>query len=409
MESTIMPAFEEARSIILESVTPLGAENVELLEALGRVLAEDIVAPWDMPLWDNTAMDGYAVRAADCREPATLKVEGFLPAGGNMTETLQPGTAVKILTGAPIPPGADAVVQVEETEESDGFVSIRIPVKLGDHIRFKGEDVQAGESIIPAGTVLRSSEVSMLASFGKLLVPVHRKVRVAILSTGDELVDPGEPLGPGKIVNSNSFALAASVQQAGGIPVLLGIARDNKESLREKLSEGLKAEVLITSAGVSAGDRDYVRDVLKELKVRQVFWKVDIKPGRPTAFGLSDGKPVFSLPGNPVSSLLTFEEFVRPTLLRMMGFRKVLRPLVKATLKQGIRKKPGRVNFVRVAVEWNNGELMVESPGNQDTGILKTLLLAGGIAVIPAEQGDLAAGDQVYVHLLEGDANLVEA
>jgi len=395
-----MPSFEEARKIILDSVVPLGVEKVEILSAVGRVLAEDVVAPWDMPLWDNTAMDGYAVHAADCPGGGSLKLAGFLPAGSHMTDEVERGTAVKIMTGAPIPPGADAVVPYEETEEQGGQVFIKTAVKPDDHIRFKGEDVKIGETVLPAGTLLRPSEISMLASFGKIFVPVHRKVRVAILSTGDELVEPGEALLPGKIINSNSLALAAAVIQAGGIPVMLGIAQDNRESLREKMVEGLRADVLITSAGVSAGDCDYVRDVLSELMVIQAFWKVDIKPGRPTAFGLRDGKPIFSLPGNPVSSLLTFEEFVRPALLKMMGHCRVLRPMVKATLKAGIRKKPGRVNFIRVAVEQENGEFFVWSAGKQDTGFLKTLLLADGIAVIPAELGDLKAGDQVDVHLL---------
>jgi molybdopterin molybdotransferase len=289
------------------------------------------------------------------------------------------------------------------------MVVLKRKVKPGDHIRFKGEDVKAGETILPAGTILRPSEISMLASFGKLFIPIHRRVRVAILSTGDELVDPGEALGPGKIINSNSLALAAAVRQSGGIPIMLGIARDTKNSLREKLAEGLTADVLITSAGVSAGDRDYVRDVLDELMVKQVFWKIDIKPGRPTAFARRDGKPVFSLPGNPVSSLLTFEEFVRPALLKMMGHRRVLRPLVTATLREGIRKKPGRVNFMRVAVEQESGRFFAWSPGKQDTGYLKTLLLADGIAVIPADKGDLSAGEQVEVQLITGDGGLMEA
>lgn len=395
-----MPSFEEARKIILDSVVPLGVEKVEILSAVGRVLAEDVAAPWDMPLWDNTAMDGYAVHAADCSEGGTLELAGFLPAGGHMTDEVGSGSAVKIMTGAPIPPGADAIVPYEETEEQGGQVFIKTAVKPGDHIRFKGEDVKIDETVLSAGTLLRPSEISMLASFGKIFVPVHRKVRVAILSTGDELVEPGESLLPGKIINSNSLAIAAAVIQAGGIPVMLGIARDNRESLREKMVEGLRADVLITSAGVSAGDCDYVRDVLSELMVIQAFWKVDIKPGRPTAFGLRDGKPIFSLPGNPVSSLLTFEEFVRPALLKMMGHSRVLRPMVKATLQEDVRKKPGRVNFIRVAVTQENGEFFVQSAGKQDTGFLKTLLLADGIAVIPADQENLKAGDKVDVHLL---------
>jgi len=396
-----MPSFEEARKIILDSVVPLGIEKVEILSAVGRVLAEDIAAPWDMPLWDNTAMDGYAVRAADCPAGASLKLAGFLPAGGHMTAEVERGTAVKIMTGAPIPPGADAVVPYEETEEQGDQVFIKSAVKPRDHIRFTGEDVKLGETVLPAGTHLRPSEISMLASFGKIFVPVRRRARVAILSTGDELVEPGEALEPGKIINSNSLALAAAVMQAGGIPIMLGIARDNRDSLREKLVEGLQADVLITSAGVSAGDCDFVRDVLSELMVVQAFWKIDIKPGRPTAFGLRDGKPVFSLPGNPVSSLLTFEEFVRPALLKMMGHARVQRPMVKATLQEDLRKKPGRVNFIRVAVTQENGEFLVQSAGKQDTGFLKTLLLADGIAVIPAEKEDLKAGDRVDVHLLD--------
>ncbi len=395
-----MPTYEEARACILESINLLGIEKVEILESLGRVLAEDIFAPWDMPLWNNTAMDGFAVRAEDCSAPATLKVAGFLPAGENMTSLVEQGTAVKILTGAPIPPGADAVVPFEEAEDNGDSVSIKGPVKAGDHIRFKGEDVRAEERIIPAGTMIRPYEISMLASFGKLFVPVYRKVRVAILSTGDELVEPGESLAPGKIVNSNALTVAAAVSQLGGEPVMLGIARDDRESLKEKLTEGLNADVLITSAGISAGDRDLVREVLNGLNVKLVFWKIDIKPGRPTAFSIREGKPVFSLPGNPVSTMITFEEFVRPALLKMMGHKRVIKPFVKATLKAPVKKKPGRVNFLRVTIERENGEYVAWSPGDQNTGILKTMLLAGGIAVLPAEQGDMKAGEKVDVHLL---------
>jgi molybdopterin molybdotransferase len=403
-----MPTFEEARSTILDLTSLLGIEKVEILESVGRVLAEDIYAPWDMPLWDNTAMDGYAVRSADCPGPARLKLAGFLPAGAHTTVEVEAGSAVKILTGAPIPPGADAVVPFEEAEESDGAVSTRGAVLPRDHIRFRGEDVKIGEKIILAGTVIRPYEISMLASFGKLFIPVYRKARVAILSTGDELVEPGELLSPGKIINSNALTVAAAVKQVGAEPVMLGIARDNKESLREKLSEGLKADILITTAGISAGERDLVREVLNELFVKLVFWKVDIKPGRPTAFSIRDGKTVFSLPGNPVSTMITFEELVRPALLKMMGHRKVIKPFIKATLKTPVKKKPGRVNFLRVVIERENDEYLAWSPGDQNTGILKTMLLAGGIAVIPSEQGDIAAGERIDVHFLGNVADMQE-
>ena len=252
-----------------------------------------------------------------------------------------------------------------------------------------------------AGTALRPPEISLLASFGQARVSVHGRPRVAILSTGDELVELGQPLSDETIVNSNSWSLAAAVKEIGAEPVMLGIARDNLASLREKLSAGLACDALITSAGVSAGDRDLVREVLAELGVEQLFWKIDIKPGRPTAFGMKGAVPVFSLPGNPVSSMITFEEFARPALLKMMGHRQVLKPLIKATLKQPVRKRPGRTHFLRVTVYAENGELVVASSGDQNTGILLTMLRANAIAILPAEPGHLDAGDEVRIHLLD--------
>lgn len=240
----------------------------------------------------------------------------------------------------------------------------------------------------------------MLASFGKAFVPVYRKARVALLSTGDELVELGEPLSPGKIVNSNTVSLAAAIEEAGAAPVLLGIAVDDKECLRGKIREGLAADALVTSAGVSAGDRDFVREVLAELSVEEVFWKVDIKPGRPTAFGMKDGKPVFSLPGNPVSSLVTFEVFVRPALLKMMGHPEPQKRLVKAVLKEPIRKKAGKAHFFRVRVAVEEGEYAAWMSGDQNTGILRTMVLANGIAVLPAERTDFKAGEKIDVCLL---------
>ena len=394
--------------MILSSVSPLGVERVELLAALGRVIPEDLAAPWDLPLCDNSAMDGFAVRESDCRPGGALRITGYIPAGGAATPAVDPGCAVRIMTGAPIPPGCDAVVPVEETEERDGAVLPRERVNRLQHIRFRGEDVRSGDTVVSAGAVIRPPEISMLASFGKATVPVYRRARVAILSTGDELIELGEQPGSGKIVNSNALSLAAAVREIGAEPVILGIARDNRESHREKMTEGLKADALITSAGVSAGDRDLVRDCLAELEVRQLFWKVDIKPGGPVAFGMKEGKPVFSLPGNPVSTMVTFEELVRPALLRMMGHRKVIKPYVRATLRTEVRKKAGKVHFLRVRIEAENGRYWAVSAGDQNTGILGTLLRANGIAVLPKEKTMFSQGEEVAVHLLHGDVGMLE-
>ncbi len=398
-----IPTFEEARQIILESVATLGIEQVPLLDAVGRILADDIVAPSDLPLTDNSAMDGYAVRAATCREGTRLEVVGFIPAGGVISTVVVPGTAIKIMTGARIPPGCDAVVPVEEAEEENGFVTVKAPVKRDQHIRFKGEDIAAGETAITAGTLVRPPEIGLLATFGRAVVPVYRRPRVAILSTGDELVDLGTPPTPGKIVNSNSYSLAAALKEIGAEPVLLGIAIDTRESLQAKMVEGLKADAMITSAGVSAGDLDLVRDVLAELGVSQLFWKVLVKPGGPTAFGVRGTTPVFSLPGNPVSTMITFEEFVRPALLKMMGHRRVFRRRVPATLREEVRKKPGKVNFLRVRLERINGSLTATTSGDQNTGILKTMIQADGIALLPRDSTRFAAGEEIMVSVLRSD------
>jgi len=274
-------------------------------------------------------------------------------------------------------------------------------VRPGAHVRRRGEDVRAGDPLLRAGTILGPAELSALAASGRLSVSVIRRPRVAILSTGDELVEPGEALTPGKICNSNALALAAAVKLLGAEPTVLEIARDEREALRRLVSEGLQADVLITSAGVSMGDRDLVRAVLDELSVEQVFWKIDIKPGRPTAFAMRDHTPIFSLPGNPVSALLTFEQFVRPALLKMMGHGKVLRPVVKAVLHDEVVRRPGRVQFVRVRLErQQDGALAAWSAGNQDTGMLTTSLRADGLAVIPAEWGAVAPGSAVDVQVI---------
>lgn len=404
-----MPTFDDARQMILSRITPLGLERVSLFDAGGRVVAEDIVAPWCMPLWDNSAMDGFAVRAADCAaQGADLKVTGYIPAGGEVCGEVEPGCAIRIMTGAPVPPGCDAVVPVEETDDRGGRVIVNETVRPGQHIRFTAEDVGAGETIISAGTLLRPPEISMLASFGQALVPVCRRIRVAILSTGDELIELGEPVTPGKIINSNILSLAAAVREIGAEPLLLGIARDNRESHLEKMTEGLKADAFITSAGVSAGDRDLVRELLAELGVEQLFWKVKMKPGGPTAAGMFGGKPVFSLPGNPVSSMVTFESFVRPALLKMMGHRRIFRPLVTATLMNDMRKKPGKMNLIRVSLEQAEEGFRAYSSGVQQTALLKTMLRADALAVFPSELEFIGIGEKVQCFVLREELFMEE-
>lgn len=405
-----MVSFEEARNIILSSVSTVGTEQIYLLDASGRVLAMDMTAPMNMPFWDNSAMDGYAVNSDDCSAmPCKLRVSTFLPAGANADGVrVEQGCAIRIMTGAPIPQGCDAVVPIEETDNGNHEVTLlETVIRKGKHIRFRGEDVAKGETFALAGSIIRPSEVNMLASFSMAMVPVYRRPTVAILSTGDELIELGKTPGPSEIVNSNALSLAIAVQEAGAVPLIIGIARDTLESHREKIREGLKADALITSAGVSAGDLDLVREVLREMGTRQIFWKVSIKPGGPMAFALHGTIPVFSLPGNPVATMITFEEFVRPALLKMQGYRRVLRPLFKATLREDLCKKPGKVQILRIRLEREDGRWYASSSGNQQAAILKTMVDAEAFAVLPAENTYFAAGDEVDVHFYGNRIDLV--
>jgi molybdopterin molybdotransferase len=412
MESRFMPEFEEARRIILEHVAPLGAERVELLQSLGRVLTEDVFARWDLPSFDNSSMDGYAVRAADCqgvaespgvaesRGAAPLSIIDCVSAGGHATKSVLPGTAIKIMTGAPLPPGGDSIVPFEDAEQSGGTVRAVKPVTLHQHVRFAGENVRQGKLVLAAGALIRPYEINMLACCGEPYVSVVRRPTVAIVSTGDELVPLGQTPSMGQIVNSNSYSLAASITSLGALPVIVGIARDNLANHREKLSEGLKADVLITSAGVSVGDRDLVREVLGELGAEIVFWRVRVKPGKALAFGSREGKPIFALPGNPVSSMMTFDEFVAPALLKMMGHKATVMPLFPAVLQSDLKKRAGQTHLVRVRLEYAKGRYLAWSAGKQDTGVLTTMLQANAIAVLPPDRDFVAAGEEIQVHLL---------
>jgi molybdopterin molybdotransferase len=402
-----MLSFEDARKTILAHVSPLGAERVPLPDAPGRVLAEDAVAPWDMPQWDHAAMDGYAVRSGDCGAiPRTLAVTGFIPAG-RMGDALEPGGALRIMTGAPLPPGCDAVVPLEDTDNGRRAVTLLQPVREGQHIRRRGNEIREGSVFAASGTPVGPPLVGMLASFGMVMAPVRRRPVVAIVTSGDELIEPGRSPGPGEVINGNALALAAAVREAGGIPRVIGIARDNRVSHRTLLEEGLGADVLVTSAGVSAGDRDFVRDVLDELGAGRIFWRVAMRPGGPSAFYLHDSTPVFCLPGNPQATLITFEEFVRPALLRMQGLRQVLRPLFRAVLRDGLAKRPGSVQIIPVRLERGDGTWYASPDLRRLSSIDAPLSGAKALAVLPFEAGSFDAGDGVEVHFWGPLADLV--
>ncbi len=399
-----MPTLEQARRLILDHSRTRGTEAVELVDSLGLVSAEDMVAPFEMPLCDNSAMDGFAVRVADCTGAARLRVVGFMAAGATSAIPVEPGCAVRIMTGAQIPPGADAVVPFEEVEDREEYVTIQAPVRAQQNIRFAGSDVHRDEVVVPAGTVIRAPEINMMASFGRSRVTVFRRPRVAILSTGDELVAAGEPLEAGKVVDSNGVSLAASVKNCGAIVERLGIAQDTRASHVAKMTIGLQADIFITSAGVSVGDRDLVREVLAELGMSQVFYGVDVRPGAPTTFGLKDDRLVFCLPGNPVASMIIFDELVRPAILKTMGYQRILRPCVRAVLQESVSKKPGLAKLLRVRLESRDGTLLAFSAGDQSSGIMKTLIRADGIALLAAERTSFSAGDEVDVRVISNNA-----
>ena len=401
--------LHEAQKTVLDAAFPLGLEKVGLLNALGRALGEDIVAARDNPPWDNSAMDGFAVRWKDLKQehaitrPIVLKVIEDVPAGKTATQAVGPGEAIRIMTGAPIPKGANAVVKVEETEPSQDSVRIFKAVEPGANIRPQGEDVKKGERIIAKGTSIRPAEAGMLAILAKSFVLVYQRPRVAILSTGDELADLDERFDEDKIINSNSYGIAAAVQEAGGIPILLGIAQDQPAALKEKIAHGLNADILVLSGGVSMGDYDFTKAVFRELGAEMNFWKLAVRPGQPLAFGKIQGKLAFGLPGNPVSSMVTFEQLVRPAMLKMAGHRSYGRPVVQATFQEKFSKRPDRRHFLRGIVTHENGTLNVRTTGDQGSGILTSMVKANGLIDVPEHVERLNPGDTVDVQVLSHD------
>lgn len=397
---------EDAVRIVLENIETVAAERVAITEADGRVIAENILSPVFHPPTDNSAMDGFAVRWEDVKEaskenPVKLKVLQDVHAGEKSEHILGKGEATSIMTGAPIPEGADTVIRVEDTNRSRGeIIEIHKGGKKGQDIRRRGENIKKGDAVYERGQLIGPAEVGMLALMGKPMVTVFRKPLVAILVTGDEIRDLDEAFDEDKITNSNGYALAAQVKEAGGVPQLLGIARDTKEDLRSKLTEALKADVVVTSGGVSMGYHDYVKEVLQELGVEIKFWRVDMRPGHPVAYGRLGNKPVFGLPGNPVSTMVSFEQFVRPLLRSMGGYREPFRPVVDAELMENLRSKTGRKNFVRGRLTFEAGKYKVSTTGAQGSGILLSMSKANCLIVIPDEGGEFKAGTMVKVQLL---------
>ena len=401
----------EAQRKVLEEIPVLGRERVYIVEALGRVLAQDVAAKRDVPSGENSAMDGYCCRHEDLAgvsstNPAKLKIIGDSPAGKPFRGTVGPGEAVRIMTGGLIPSGADTVIMVEDTRtEGDHVLCLRDPGS-GAHIRLHGEDVKAGEIVLSVGDIIRPPEVGMLATLGHAYVHVYQSPIVAILSTGDELVDLDEPFTDGKVVCSNSYSLAAQVLECGAIPLSLGIASDDEADQRARISDGMRADVIITSGGVSVGKYDLVKDALSKLGMKVKFWKVAMKPGKPLVFGTIGNKPVFGLPGNPTSAMISFEQFVRPALLKMMGHVSLFRPLIEATLAEDAGITSDRLHLVRCKLFERDGNMMAVSTGTQSSGALRSMVLADGLMILPPEEAPFSAGHRVRVQVLHTNSPL---
>ena len=402
-----MISVDEALTAILSRFSSLGREERPLLQAVGQVLAEDVVAPFDVPPLTNAAMDGYAVRATDTeaateRRPIRLRVVEDLPAGRCAVRSVEPGTAIRIMTGAPLPDGADTVVQFELTGEGRGeprgaeVVAIYGPCPPALNIRHAGEDLKRGEVTLCAGAAIRPAEVGVLATMGRTTIPVHRRPRVAILSTGDELLQPGEPWSPGKIYDANAFTLAAMVERAGGVPLMLGAAPDRLDELVARVDALEGADLLVTSAGVSTGDYDVVKQALTSLGDVS-FYQVRMRPGRPLAFGTLRGVPLLGLPGNPVASAISFELFGRPALRKMLGYTGWARPEVGAVFEGSVDNYDRRRSFYRVTLR----EGIARLTGPQGSGISRSLALADGLMVVPEDTATVQSGDAVRVWLID--------
>lgn len=390
--------LDEALPLILDQVPVLDVEEKPILEAFGQVLAEDVTSNETVPPHANSGMDGFAVRSADT--PGTLRVIADQAAGHVTDASVEPGTAIRIMTGAVLPAGADTVVPVEDTDGGrTGTVAIAVATPPRANIREAGEDIRAGDCVLPRGTSLSAGAIGVLASIGRARVRVYRRPVVAFMASGDELVGVEDQLGPGQIRNSNSYTLHVQIVHAGGIPRDLGVARDDLDDIRAHIEAGLKADLFITSAGVSVGDFDYVKQVLEEHGQLRL-WRIAIRPGKPVAFGLFAGTPVISLPGNPVSSMVTFELFVRPAIARMMGNARFQHEMLDVRVDERVDNRGGRRSFLRAVVKREGDAYVAHLTGPQGSGILTSMARANALVDIPAETDWLQAGSTARAILL---------
>jgi molybdopterin molybdotransferase len=388
-----MVAVDDARRLIEAHTAPLGTETISSLEADGRVLAEDILSPDNVPDVPKAAMDGYALRSADGTAPR--RVLGEYTAGGDSGSELAPGSAARIMTGAPMPPGADAMIQVELTEEHDGLLYIQQAVAEGKNVHQVGQDMAAGQAVLRCGSRIGAAEIGLLATVGATGIPVYRRPRVAVLATGDEVVEPDAPRAPGIVRDSNRYALLAAAREAGCETISLGIARDDAATQREQMLRGLEvADVLLTSGGVSMGTRDLIKPLLAELGT-VYFGRIAFKPGKPTTFASVNGKLVFGLPGYPVSSLVSFEVFVRPALRRLQGDAQPERPRVRVQIADSIRPSPDRPEYQRVVIGFRDGKLTARSTGGQGSSRLLSLHGSNGLLLVAPGKAIYPAGSEL--------------
>lgn len=399
-----MITCSEALDHIKKAVPLLPMERVSLSEARGRALAEDILSRESIPPFNNSSMDGFAIRAEDIQPGLRLRVEGTLAAGQIPRQEVTAGSALRIMTGAPVPEGADTVVPLEHTVHGQEWVEFPHPVQRGSNIRWAGEDVQPGARILEAGALLKPAAIGVLASLGVAQVPVRTRPRVVVMSTGNELVDVAQVPGPGQIRDSNTPGICSQIAAWGAIPCPLSRIPDTREGVQAAIQQALETcDVLMTTGGVSAGDYDYIKPVLRDLGAKQVFWKIAQRPGGPFGFWTLKGKPIFGIPGNPVSAMVIVEEYVRPALRQMMGFKQLLRPRRRAVMDEGWKKPrlDGKTELLRVVLREEDDGLHARLTGSQSSGVLTSMLQANGLAFVEGDVLELNPGDSVTIHMTE--------